>query len=388
MLQQVLSVTVMNLKNLRARPWISAVVVVGIGGVVAVLLGLLAMSQGFTRTFENTVFEDRGLIIRKGNNEMDGWISNEEAAAIRTYDGFATISPEVYLTLNALDRNGDRADIIGRGLGSEGFALRPEIRIVAGKNFAPGTAEVIVGAAAARQFSNLALGDQIESRTMTFTVVGHFTAGNSAAESEIWIDLNTAKDAFKRNAASILRVQLTPDQNDMAGKFERLNKQLQDDPRVTATLFSETEFFAQRAANRAGLINTFAFLIAGIMAIGSIITALNTMFSAVGQRNREIATLRALGFHPIAIVCSVIVEAMVLALIGAASAALLVYVAVDGMPMLSTTEEGAQMAFAFSVSSDMLLTGFLWALALGLAGGSLPAIRAARLPICTALRDV
>ncbi|NOX49208.1 MAG: FtsX-like permease family protein [Gammaproteobacteria bacterium] len=384
MFQQMTTVTIMNLAHLGSRVGTCLVVVVGIGGVVAVLLGLLAMSNGFRTALMETAKPDRGLILRNGSNqEMVGWVSNEEFGVISAYAGFAILSPEIYVTINVPKlASGLAADVVGRGVSDSAFDLRKEVVIVEGRKFRPGTGEIIVGSGAVGQYRGLALGDVVMVRNAALVVVGHFTAGGTSVESEIWMDLAVSQDIFRRTGgSSVVRVKLLD-----ATTADAIDAQLRSDPRLTATLVMEEVFFAGMAQARAGLIETFAYLIASIMALGSVVAALNTMYTAVGKRSLEIATLRALGFRPMCIVMSVVIEAMLLALAGALLGAGIVYVAFDGLTAATLNGSGSQTVFAFKLSFEMLVTGCVWALLLGLVGGSLPALRAARLPITQALR--
>ncbi len=385
MVKQTAAVTRMNLKNLGSRAAASATVVVGSGAVVAVLLGLLAMSAGFRSALVDTAKPDRGLILRNGsNNEMDGWIGLPELAILEAYEGFAVTSGEVYTTLTVPKRGaGTAADVVCRGVTAAAFALRPEVRIVSGRTLVPGRNEIIVGASAARQYAGLDVGDSVQVRTATLEVVGHFVAEGAVAESEIWMDRAIAQSVFRRaSAVSVARVKLAADVD-----VEALNLRLAADPRLTTTLIPEQEFFAALSASRAALIDAFAYLIAGIMALGSVFGALATMFTAVSRRSVEIATLRALGFHAVPVVVSVLIEATVLALAGGILGAAVVYAVLDGYTT-STLNPGAgsQLAFAFQVTPESIWLGLGWAIAVGVIGGMAPAMRAARLPITTVLR--
>ncbi len=385
MLKQTTAVTRMNLESLGSRAASSATVVVGSAAVVAVLLGLLAMSAGFRSALVETAKPDRGLILRNGSgNEMDGWISLQELAIIESDEGFDVTSGEIYATLTVPKRGaGTAVDVVCRGVTAAAFALRPELRIVSGRTLTPGRNEIIVGASAARQYAGLGVGDTVQARTATLEVVGHFIADGAAAESEIWMDRAVAQSVFRRaSAVSVARVKLAADVD-----VEALNRRLAADPRLTTTLIPEQEFFAALSASRAALIDAFAYLIAGIMALGSVFGALATMFTAVSRRSVEIATLRALGFHPVPVVVSVLVEATVLALAGGLLGAAVVYAVLDGYTASTLNPAaGSQLAFAFRVTPESIGLGLGWAVAVGVIGGLAPALRAARLPITTVLR--
>ncbi len=385
MLRQILAVTLMNFVNLPSRIGASVIIVVGVAGVVAVLLGLLAMSAGFRMAFAETAKPDRALIVRGGsNNEMSGWIAASEFAVLENMEAIDVASGEVYVTVSMAKRaDGFKADVVGRGVTAAAFDLRPELTIVAGRRFEPGTAEMIVGVAAHREYQGLDVGARVEARNMSFTIVGHFAADGSAVESEVWMDLPIAQDVFRRpGGVSVARVRLLPDANAAA-----VNTALAADPRLTATLIPEVEFFAAQSASRAALIDVFAYFIASVMAFGATAAAINTMYTAVSRRTVEIGTLRALGFGAGGVVVSVVLEAMVLATMGGVIGTALVYFIVDGYA--TSTFNGAsssQIAFSFALTPGLAITGLVWALALGFIGGLLPALRAARMPITAALR--
>lgn len=385
MLKQVLAVTGLNLSNLRSRLGVSTIVVVGVGGVVAVLLGLLAMSSGFRAALVETARPDRALIVRNGsNNEMDGWVTAEEHAILAQYEGIDVASGETYATISLPLHGGDgaTAHAVARGVSAAAFRLRPELRIVRGRAFQPGKDEIIVGVGAVREYEGLDVGDRIEARNATLTVVGQFSAEGTAVESELWMDLPIAQDIFRRQGVvSVVRARL-----EAGASFGDVGNRIAADPRLPLTLVPESEFFAEQSASRAALIETFAYLIAGVMALGSAATAINVMYTAVSRRSVEIATLRALGFGSSGVVTSVIVEAMLLATLGGLIGAAIVYFALDGYSSATfNNASGSELAFAFRLTPKLIGVGLLWALGLGLVGGLLPAIRASRLPIARVL---
>jgi putative ABC transport system permease protein len=289
MFAQIASVTWLNLANLRSRLGASTIIVVGVAGVVAVLLGLLAMSAGFRSALVDTAKQDRALIVRNGsNNEMGGWVSADELALIETYEAIDVASGEVYVTFSVTKRGVDTtADVVARGVTPAAFALRPEVEIIRGRSFAPGKDEIIVGVKAAAQYAGLGVGDAVQARSSRWTVVGHFAAAGTAVESEIWLDLPVAQDVFRRaGVVSVVRARLTD-----SSAAPELSRQFTADPRLPLAVVPETEFFAAQSAARAALIDTFAYFVAGIMAVGSVLAALNTMYTAVDRRTVEIAAL-------------------------------------------------------------------------------------------------
>jgi putative ABC transport system permease protein len=254
---------------------------------------------------------------------------------------------------------------------------------VAGRRFEPGRNEMIAGIDAVAEYEGLAIGSRVALRDSTWTVVGHFDGAGSAYGSEIWMDLAQARGTFRRQGgASTARVRL-----DRAELLPVIRERIREDPRFELDLIPETEWYAEQSRARAELIEAFAYLVAGIMAFGAIVAALNTMYSAVSARTVEIATLRALGFGNTPIVTSVLIEALLLALVGSLLGGAVVYLAFDGYATSTlNTEAYSQVAFEFAVTPELLLLGTCWSLALGFIGGLLPAVRAARLPILAALR--
>lgn len=384
-MKHIVAITLMNLRSIGARRGASSVVIVGIAGVVAVLVSMLAMSAGFRGALANTGQSDRAIVMRAGSpNEMSSWVSLQEANIVAHLDGVDIASGELYVALDLQRKaTGDTAHVVGRGVETEAYDVRPEVVVVRGRRFQPGKNEMLVGTAAAREYANLEIGAQVAMRESTFEVVGHFSAEQSANESEVWMDLTIAQDLFRRGpVVNSMRLRLA-DPSDAAP----LATTIRDDPRLDLTLIPEDEYYAAQSRARASLIDTFAVFVAGIMAVGSLLAALNTMYSAVNARTVEIATLRALGFGSGALVTSVMVEAMVLAAIGGLLGGLVVYLAFDGYTASTlNSASNTQVAFAFAVTPALLQQGMAWALGLGFAGGLLPAVRAARLPITEGLR--
>jgi putative ABC transport system permease protein len=385
MLRQIVEITLMNLRSIGARRGAAAVIVVGIAGVVAVLVGLLSMAAGFSAALRDAAKPDRALVLRSGStNEMGSWLSTDEVSLIAQLPGIAQASGELYVVLDIPKRaTGKRAHVVGRGVQTEAFIVRPELRIVAGRTFEAGRNELIAGVAAAREYKGLAVGDRVTLRDDAWTVVGHFEANGTAMESEVWMDLATAQSQFRRGGAvNSIRVQLS--RPDLAAP---INGQIQNDPRLRAALLTEAEFYGAQSRMQTELIERFAYVVAGIMALGAVIAALNSMYAAVSVRTVEIATLRALGFGDAPVVVSVMIEALALALLGGALGVVLVYLMFDGYSASTLNNAShSQVAFAFAVTPHLVQLGVLWALALGSVGGLLPALRAARLPITTALR--
>ncbi len=383
MFDQSRAITAMNLRNIIQRPGTSFVVIIGIAGVVAVLVGLLAMAAGFNAALTTTAAPDRAIVLGHGSrNEMNSWLTNEELNIMSQLEGLEVASGELYAVVDLTQRDsGEQAYVVGRGITPAAYAVRPELTLVSGRFPQAGRSELLVGATAAREYLGLAIGDEVKLRDSVWQVVGHFDTGGTANESEVWMDLSLAKSVFRRNSVSTMRVRLSN-----ADLMASVQEQIAGDPRLNISLVSEEEFYASQAEARTSLIETFTYFIASIMAVGAVIAALNSMYVAVHSRKVEIATLRALGFGQGPIISSVMVEALFLSAIGGTAGAALVYFGMNGYT--TSTLNGAsntQVAFSFAVSPELLALGLVNALVLGLIGGFLPAIHAARAPITSAL---
>jgi putative ABC transport system permease protein len=371
----------------------SLVVVVGIAGVVGVLVSVLAMSEGFRHTLASTGRPDRVILLRAGSDaELSSGVPRDAATLLAILPGVArgstgrpVASAELVVMVD-LPRQGETEpnNVPFRGVQSTAFEVRPEVRIVEGRSFERGVREVIVGRKAARQFAGLEVGSRIGFRDSDWTVVGHFASGGDVHESEIWSDAEVTMSAFRREGYQSVTARL--DDGSAAG-LRAFRDAVSSDPRFSIAVFREPEYYAKQATVLSNLINVLGYTVAGFMAIGATFGALNCMYSAIASRQVEIATLRALGFGSLPVVVSVMIEALVLAVVGGGLGGALAYVYCDGFS-LSTLNFNtfSQVAFDFRVTPGLLARGFVWALGIGLAGGFLPAVRAARLPVTLALR--
>ncbi len=385
MFSQIREITIMNLLNLPSRLGSSSVIVVGIAGVVAVLVGLLSMAVGFNKALQGTGKADRAIIMRDGTtSEMNGAMTPQDRAVIKAMEGVVEGAGESYVVA-AIEKigTGVPANVVVRGVEPASFNIRDEVNIIRGRRFEPGKAEVVVGVKAVSQFKGLQVGDTLAVRDQSWHVVGHFTANGNATEGEIWADLSNVDSAYRRGGTSnTMRVRLAGPE-----VAAQLDQRLKDDPRFDLTARSEREFYAAQSEDRTALINGFGMAVGIIMAIGAVFAALNTMYSAVSSRTMEIATLRALGFGNVPVVASVMIEALALALLGGVLGGGLVWLAFDGYTASTlNTASFSQIAFDFAVTPELLKMGLTWALVLGFIGGLFPAVRAARMPITHALR--
>lgn len=392
MFRQVRAVTLMNLKSVPLRLGTSLVIVIGIAGVVGVLVSVLAMSTGMVKTMKNSGRDDRVVVLRNGSTSETGSVIARNAARLildsagvkRDAVGNPIGSAES-LRLLSLYTRGDNTEVnvVLRGVGPQVAALRPEFKLIEGRMFKPAVNEVIVGRAAARLYKGVAIGEKIITRNATWTVVGVYSSGGDSHESEAMADTETLLSAEKRSGYQSVTVML-----ESPAAFQKFKDALTSNPALAVDVTPEREYFAQRSKSISRVISVVAYVVGGIMAIGAIFGALNTMYSAVSARLREIATLRAIGFGATAMVVSVLAEALLLAGIGGAIGAALAWLFFNGHSVSTGGAGTGQLIFELSVSPQLVIVGILWACAIGLLGGLFPAVRAARLPVATALRAV
>jgi putative ABC transport system permease protein len=390
---QIAAVSAMNIRSLPQRVGTSSVVVIGIAGVVAVLISVLAMSTGFLRTLQKTGPDERAIVVRTGSStELVSVLTNEAALAVadsagvkKGSDGHPLASPETLLIINLKKKDGDDASAPFRGLTQTGFAVHPEIKITSGRMFNAGVNEMIVGKSAQRLYKGLEIGSQIKLFGTTWTVVGTFESGGTGRESELVADKQTLNSAYQRgNGEQSVWVVLDPQSG-----FQGFKDAITTNPQLQVDVSTEKDFGAQQASTISTILKFVAYVVGGIMAIGAVFGALNTMYSAVSTRSREIATLRAIGFGPVPVVISVFVEALLLAFIGGAIGALLAWLVFNGHSVDTLGGGfGGQLIFDLAVTPQLIGLGIIWACTIGVIGGLFPAIRAARLPVATALRAV
>lgn len=387
---QAASVTKVGISTLRQRLGSSSVIVIGIAGVVGVLIALLAMGAGLQATMQSGGSEDVAIVLRGGaQSEGQSVLTRPDINAIkqapgiaRTADGKPLVSGELVVAVNVPQKDSDtHASVVLRGVDAAAWQLRPDMRIIDGRKFKPGMREVVVGRNAARQFSGLKPGQTIQLGQQGWKVVGVF-ASHGAANSELWADRKTLASAFRRgNTVGSVRAQLT-----RATAFDGFKAALKSNPQLNVSVATTVDYYANRTNGMVKVIRIVGLTVGIIMAIGAIFGALNCMFAAVASRAREIATLRAIGFRGGPVVVSVMLETMVLALIGGILGAAVVWLIFNGYTA-STMTGFTQVVFRFDVSPELMWTGIKWALAIGFIGGLFPAVRAARLPVTTALRE-
>jgi putative ABC transport system permease protein len=389
MLKQVLSITALGLRSIPDRIGPTLVIVVGLAGVVAVFTALLAMAAGFSSTLESAGRSDVALVLRGGSQaELNSGISREQGTIIKQAPGVAKgpdgqplASAEVVVIAELL-KPGEKtgSNITVRGIEHAAFALRPQLRIVEGRSFGQGLRELIVGQGVARQFEGARLGQVIRMRGSDWTVVGVF-ASDDAYESELWADVDVAQSTFNRQGYSAVRLLLAD-----RGQLRTVKDALSADPRVNVDVETEKQYFSGQTKQFRRTIGILAYFVTGIMGLGAVFAALNTMYAAVGSRAREIATLRAIGFRGVPVVLAILIESLLLALVGGLLGALAAYVLFNNMAVSTLGANFTQVVFRFAVTPALVVNGLIIAVVIGMIGGFLPALRAARQPVTTALR--
>jgi len=392
-LSQIASVTRFGLMGIPQRRGSAAAAVFGIAGVVTVLVGVLSMGAGFKSTLSASGAPDAAIILRSGADaEMSSGLDRESVRIIadapglaRNADG-AICSAELFVIIDLPKRaTGTDANVPLRGVERQARYVRDQFKIIQGRAFEPGKNEIMVGAGALRQFAGLDVGKTLRVGRADWLVAGAFTAGGGAAESEVWADASVLQQAYERGDTfqSVYAKLASP------AAFDKFKDTLTTDPRLSVKVSRQTDYFADQSTLITKLITTLGYLIAGLMAVGAVFGALNTMYSSVSTRTREIATLRALGFGRAAVIASVMLESLVLALAGGALGAALAYAVFNGHQTSTMNWQSfSQVTFAFQVTPHLLASGILWATLIGMVGGLFPALRAARLPIATALREL
>jgi putative ABC transport system permease protein len=391
-LQQTLAVTAMNLRSVTERKGTSLVAIVGIAGVVAVLIGIFSINEGFRSVLQLAGSDDVAIVLRGGGtDEMTSGLSQTQtriigdAPGVARVDGEPVASAELYVIVDVpLKTTGTAANVPLRGVGPKAASLRRGFRLLEGRMFTPGTNEVIVGRGAALAYEGLNVGAELRKGTRVWNIVGSFADAGSVAESEIWSDAIVLQGAYNRGTSyQSARVRL-----ESVGALQTFKDALTSDPRVNVRVFTEKDYYAQQSRSIVSLVTILGRAIAVLMGLAAVFGALNTMYSAVASRTREIATLRAIGFSAAPVVTSVLVEALALGLLGGAIGGLIAYVGLNGVRASTMNWSSfSQITFAFTVTPALLGQALLYALVLGLVGGLLPSLRAARQQITIGLRD-
>src|SRR6266704_776083 len=384
---------VYNVRSVKAR-WTSTIVaVVGIAGTVGVFVAMLSLARGFKATLVSSGSADNALITRAGaTSEMTSTVSLDSVKIIQDARGIASgadgplLTPEAVLMAPIpLLSTGTDANVELRGVSPNVLAIRSNVKIIEGRMFRPGLSEIVVGKNAQATYTGLTLGSTIGLGSSRWQVVGIFDAGGSAFDSEVWGDAHLLNGAYKRpdTFSQSVTVRLAS-----PAALQKLKDSLTADPRLNVDVTREIDYYAKQSTRMTQLINTLGGFVALIMAIGAVFGALNTMYSAVAERGREIATMRALGFGGPSVVFSFLVEALLISFTGGVIGCLAV-LPLNGLTTSTMNfQTFSNLAFAFKITFDLLWMGVLFALVMGVLGGMPPAIRAAQRPVASALREL
>jgi len=393
LLSQTIAVTSVTLRSIGQRIGSSTVAVVGIAGVVVVFLAVLSIAEGFRAAMRGTADPQTVIVLRTGSDtEMTSGLSGDDVKLVGQAPGLERgadgpkASPELFVIVgHPMKRSGTDANVPLRGLTPMALQVRKDLKITEGRMFQPGTNEIVVGRAASRQFAGLTIGSSVKWGEGSWQVVGIFDANGSVAESEIWCDAKVLQPVYRRgNSYQSVYARL-----ESVESLQQFKDALTSDRRLNVTVIREPDYYAAQSQVLQTVIRTIGFTIAGLMGLGAIFGAVNTMYTAVAGRTKEIATLRALGFSSGPVVISVLVEALLLSLVGGLIGGALAWAAFDGYQTATMNWQSfSQVAFAFAVTPALLLRGLIYAAVMGLVGGLMPAIRAARLPVVTALRQI
>jgi putative ABC transport system permease protein len=391
-LSQVISVSLFNVRTLPQRIGSSLTAVLGVAGVVAVMVAVLSIAHGILRAMESSSAPENVIVLRSGATAemMSALIGDEvdyisEAPGIARNEDGAIASAELFVIIDVkMMTTGTDANVPLRGVSRAAPAVHQDFNIIEGRMFEWGLNELVVGVGASAEFKGLSVGDSIEVAREQWPIVGMFEAGGGIAESEIWVDAAVLQPAYRRGNSyqSVYAKLESPD------RFQEFKDALTADPRLNVRPIREEEYYAEQSEMLYNLVTGLGLLIAVIMGFGAVFGALNTMYTAVAARAREIATLRALGFHSGPVVISVLIESLLLALAGGVIGAGLAWLIFDGFSASTLNFASfSQVTFAFFVSTQLLVQGILFAMVIGFFGGLFPAVRAARMPVADALRE-
>jgi len=394
MLSQIIAVTGVNIRSIRARLGSSSVAVIGIAGVVLVFVAVLSIAEGVSATMKASGDPDVVLVLRAGSDtEMTSGLAGDATRIIQDAPGIARdesgapmTSPELFVVVDhPLKRSGSPGNVPLRGVTQEAFKVHDRLKIVDGRNFQWGQNEIIAGRAATRQFVGLTVGRTLKWGENNWTLVGVFEDGGSIAESELWCDVKVLQPAYRRgNSYQSVYARLAS-----ADAFRQLKDSLTSNPQLQVSAMRAPDYYGSQTETLQTIIRTIGGIIAILMGVGAVFGAVITMYTAVASRTREIATLRALGFGSIPVVFSVLVESALLAIVGGILGGAVAWLAFNGYETATMNFQSfSQMVFKFAVTPKLLATALFYALIMGLIGGMLPAIRAARLPVVTALREL
>jgi putative ABC transport system permease protein len=392
-LSQAVVVTLMFLRTIPQRAGSALAAAFGVAGVVGVMVAVLSIAEGFRATMAETGSAGNAMVLRTGaDSEMSSSLGLEATRIImngpgvaREEDG-AVASAEMFVIVDLPFRStGTEANVPLRGVQPSAFDVRAGIEIVEGRRFEPGRNELIAGIGAKREFAGVELGNRLRWDDVDWEIVGIFRAGGGLPESELWCDVKVLQPAYRRGT----RFQSVYARLESPDRFDDFRDALTSDPRLRVKVIRENEYYAGQSELLHAIITGLGSLVALLMGIGAVFGAVNTMYSAVAARTREVATLRALGFGGAPVVISVLIESLLLALAGGLVGGVAAYLAFNGYQASTLNWQSfSQVAFAFRVTPALMIAGIAVSLFLGLLGGIFPAVRAARVPVATALRQL
>ncbi len=383
-----------NVRSVRERWPSTLVAILGIAGVVAVFVAVLALAKGFHSAMVESGSPQNVMIRRAGSNsEMESAVTLDQVKAVSNAEeiaknaaGAPLVSPEVVVIAAFKHRKSD-ADALAqvRGVSPMAMEVRPNLKLAEGRFLEPGLAELVVGKAASGMYVGFNLNSKIKFGGREWTVVGILDGRGSAYDSEVWADTTVLQQTFSRpeNIFSSVTVRMTSRE-----AFEALKDRITSDPRLTVQADRESDYYAKQSELLTFVILFLGVMVASIMAVGAIFGALNVLLSSVSARSREIATMRALGFSPLAVVLSMTFESLFVAFLGGILGCIVI-LPINGLTTSTINwQTFSQLAFAFRVTPELLVGGVLFALVMGFIGGLVPSVRAARLPVASALREL
>jgi len=390
---QTLIVTLTNLRTIPQRRGASLAAVAGVAGVVAVMVAVLSIGEGVKRTLATTGDAQTVIVMRGGTDtEMNSALSLEATRIIKDGPGLLrtdrgpVASAELFVIVDLPKKaTGTKANVPLRGVEVAAFDVRPRVKIESGRQFETGRNEIIVGIGAASAFEGVDLGSKLRFGDSEWTVVGTFSAAGTLPESELWCDGQVLAPAYMRQGMfQSVYARLVS-----AEAFTEFKDALTSDPRLDVKVEPEIDYYAEQSRTITGLVSALGAVVAVLMGMGALFGAINTMYSAVAVRTREIATLRALGFRGGPVAISVLVESLLLAALGGVIGAAVAYLGFNGYRTATMNwDTFSQVTFAFAVTPRLMVQGLVYSLVLGFLGGVFPAIRAVRQPVASALRQL
>jgi ABC-type lipoprotein release transport system permease subunit len=377
-------------RNLAARKVTTALTAGGMALVVFVFATVLMLEEGLRKTLVDTGSWDNAVVIRRSSGtEVQSGVDRAQASVVETQpeiaigpDATRLVSKETVVLISLLKRGSTKpSNVVIRGIGLHGMALRPKVRIVAGRMFRWGSSEIVAGRAIGERFEGAGIGETLRFGMREWTVVGRFDAGGSGFDSEIWGDADQLMQAFRRLAYSSVIVNLRDSQ-----RFDALKARLEADPRLTVEAKRESQFYVEQSEALATFIRILGMTLSIIFSIGAVIGAMITMYASVANRVAEVGTLRALGFRRASILWAFLLESLLMGLLGGSVglglASFMQYLSFSTMNFQSF----AELAFSFTLNGRIVLQALGFSLLMGLLGGFMPAVRAARLSIVDSLR--